>query len=75
MTNIAKAVEILGGAAAAARALGVSPQAVSFWLAGKRAPSAETCIAIERATSGEVAVEDLRPDIDWSVVRAPRASA
>lgn len=75
MSTISKAVELLGGPSAAARALSVSPQAVSFWMAGKRFPSAETCIAIEKATGGMVKVEDIRPDIDWSVVRAPRAAA
>lgn len=53
-----------------ARTLSVSPQAVSFWLSGERRVSAELCIAIERETAGAVTVEDLRPDIDWSVIRA-----
>ena len=75
MSTISKAVELLGGPVAAARALEVSPQAISFWVNGHRTPSAETCIAIERATGGEVKVEQLRPDIDWSVIRATRAAA
>jgi DNA-binding transcriptional regulator YdaS (Cro superfamily) len=29
----------------------------------------EQCIAIERETAGAVTVEELRPDIDWSVIR------
>ena len=57
MSTISKAVELLGGPAAAARALAVSPQAVSFWLSGRRLPSAETSIAIEKATAGVVTVE------------------
>jgi DNA-binding transcriptional regulator YdaS (Cro superfamily) len=31
--------------------------------------SAETVIALERETNGEVRCEDLRPDIDWHVLR------
>ena len=75
MTIITKAVELLGGPSAAARTLAVSPQAISFWVNGKRTPSVETCIAIERETGGAVTVEQLRPEIDWSVIRAPRAAA
>lgn len=75
MTVISKAVELLGGPAATAKALDVSPQAVFFWLSGERTPSAETCIAIERATAGAVRVEALRPEIDWAVIRTPRTAA
>lgn len=74
MEAITKAVEILGGPAAASRALGVTPQAVSFWMSGHRTPSAETCLAIERMTRGQVKVEQVRPDIDWSPLRKPRPS-
>lgn len=70
MSPLGKAVQVLGGPSAAARSLDVTPQAVFFWLAGKRALSAEQCIAIERETAGAVTVEELRPDIDWSVIRA-----
>ena len=30
------------------------------------------CIAIERNTGGAVTCEDLRPDIDWAYLRAPK---
>lgn len=30
---------------------------------------AERCPAIERATNGQVRCEDLRPDVDWAVLR------
>lgn len=75
MNTITKAVELLGGPIAAARALAVTPQAISFWVNGKRTPSLEACIAIERATSGAVTVERLRPDIDWAVIRRPAKKA
>lgn len=71
MTKIEMAVLFLGGQASASRRLGVSPQAVSFWLSGDRQPSAETAIDIEKATQGMFTVEEIRPDIDWTVLRAP----
>ena len=46
-----------------ARAVGVSPQAVSEVLRrGKRVP-AEWCLPIERATAGAITRHDLRPDL------------
>jgi DNA-binding transcriptional regulator YdaS (Cro superfamily) len=75
MSTITKAVELLGGPGPAALRLECSTQAISFWVNGKRTPSVSVCIAIERETAGEVTVEQLRPDIDWSVIRAPRAAA
>ena len=48
---------------AVARAVGVSPQAVSeIPRRGKRVP-AEWCLAIETATHGAVTRHDLRPDL------------
>lgn len=53
------------------RQLGVSYQLVQGWLAPSRrfATPAEYCPAIERITSGAVRCEELRPDIEWSVLR------
>ena len=39
-----------------------------MWQKRGRVP-AEHCPAIERATGGKVRCEDLRPDVDWSVLR------
>ena len=48
---------------AVARAVGVSPQAVSEILRrGKRVP-AEWCLALETATAGAITRHDLRPDL------------
>ncbi len=41
-----------------------------MWKKRGRVP-AEHCPAIERATGGAVRCEDLRPDIEWGVLRAP----
>ncbi|WP_305072113.1 transcriptional regulator [Paracandidimonas lactea] len=50
-------------------AIGVPPILISQWANRKRQVPAERCPDIERATAGAVRCEDLRPDIDWSVLR------
>lgn len=67
------ACEIAGGITNLANALGVKPPTVSQWISSnpslsRRVP-AERCPAIERATNGQVRCEDLRPDVDWAVLR------
>ncbi|MDR8087816.1 helix-turn-helix domain-containing protein [Burkholderia gladioli] len=44
--------------------LGVSQGLIYQWLTGRRPVSADKCVAIERATDGEVTRRDLRPN-DW----------
>lgn len=66
---IQKASEILGSQAKLASVLQVSPAMVHQWMRGIRQVAAERCPAIERATFGQVKCEDLRPDVDWSVLR------
>lgn len=63
-----KAIKLLGGKSAVASRFGVTPWAVSKW--SRRVP-AERCPDIERMTHGAVRCEDLRPDVDWSVLRNP----
>lgn len=50
-----------------AKSLGVTPVTVHGWAYGQ--VPAERCPAIERATGGELRCEDLRPDVDWAVLR------
>lgn len=52
-----------------ASAIGVTPAFISQLANGHRPVPAERCPAIERATHGVVRCEDLRPDVDWSVLR------
>lgn len=52
-----------------AKALGVTAGAVNQWVSGLSKVSAERCPAIEKATSGLVRCEDLRPDVQWDVLR------
>lgn len=70
-------MQILGGQAALARAVSTQTKTIHQpnvykWLNSPnpdQMPPAEYCPAIERATNGEVRCEDLRGDIDWSVLR------
>ena len=71
---IEKAALAVGGVSALAAAVGVSTQAPCMWKTRRSVP-AEYCPAIERATRGAVRCEDLRPDVDWSVLRQPVAEA
>ena len=58
-----------GQASALGRAIGVTPVLISQWANGHRSVPAERCPAIEKATSGEVTCEELRPDVDWAYLR------
>lgn len=65
----------MGGQSELARAIGAKQQYVWRWLSRGRVP-AEHCPAIERETRarGEpVTCEELRPDVDWSVLRSQAA--
>jgi DNA-binding transcriptional regulator YdaS (Cro superfamily) len=66
---ICKAVESMGGQVKLAKPVGVSASMVYQWVRGIRQVPAERCPSIEKATGGKVRCEDLRPDVDWSVLR------
>jgi DNA-binding transcriptional regulator YdaS (Cro superfamily) len=66
---IEKACAIVGGQTALARLIGVATPTVNQWVKLKRPIPAVRCPAIERATSGLVRCEDLRPDVDWGFLR------
>lgn len=67
--GIKRAIEVMGSGVALAAAVGRSPQYVSQLLKGGRPVPAELCIVIERATRAAVRCEDLRPDVEWCVLR------
>jgi len=52
-----------------ARALVVPRILISQWALKRRNVPAERCPEIERATDGRVTCEELRPDVDWAVLR------
>lgn len=58
-----------GRGVAVAQLVGVAPQQIYQWASGSRPIPADKCPDIELATGGEVRCEDLRPDVNWSVVR------
>lgn len=68
MKAIQRAIDISGSQSALAKSIGCAPQVVNNWLRRESIP-AEHCPAIERATSGAVRCEDLRPDVDWAYLR------
>lgn len=72
---IDRAATILGSQSAMASALGVSKSAVGQWKEPGRRVPAEHCPVIERLTGGCVRCEDLRPDIEWGVLRTQGAVA
>lgn len=68
--GLALAIE-MHGLAELARRIGVAYQMIQGWQAeGRRfATPAEYCPAVERETG--IACEQLRPDVDWAVLRRP----
>jgi DNA-binding transcriptional regulator YdaS (Cro superfamily) len=67
--SIKQVVKQFGGPSKLAVTLGVTPQAVCFWRDGKRRFPAEQCMVIERISKGAWRCEQLRPDLDWAVLR------
>lgn len=70
---IRKAAEIVGSQVALASALGTSKQNISSWIRTERVPT-KYCPDIEQATNGQVTCEELRPDVNWSVLRNKKGS-
>lgn len=69
---IRRACAAVGGQAEMARSLVITPGAVSQWCLGTREVPAERCPAIERLTRAAnkpVTCEELRPDVEWGVLR------
>jgi DNA-binding transcriptional regulator YdaS (Cro superfamily) len=81
--SLDRAIEVLGGITAAATTWGMQRQAVHQWRL-TRVP-AEHCLIVERETrraaseradpSLIVTCEELRPDLDWGVLRMKAAPA
>lgn len=70
---IRRACAVIGSQSELARAVGVTNSMVSQWCTGARPLPLDRAIAIERETGGAVTVEELRPDIDWQVIRGKPA--
>jgi DNA-binding transcriptional regulator YdaS (Cro superfamily) len=61
-----RAAAAAGGLSSLAARIGVSASAPSMWKARGSVP-AHYCLAIERATEGQVTRSDLRPDDYWLI--------
>lgn len=69
MNAIQRAIDVTGSVSGLAAVIGASPPAIYSWRNGTRTFPAELCPSIEKATSGVVRCEDLRPDVDWAYLR------
>ncbi|TJZ77309.1 transcriptional regulator [Chitiniphilus eburneus] len=59
-----------GAAKALAERIGTSPEYLWHLASGrKKCPDVTLCIAIERASGGQVRCEELRPTVDWDYLR------
>ena len=67
--HVAIAAGMVGGTSALAKALGVTPGAVSQIITGRRPLPEDRAPSIERVTEGRVTCEQMRPDVTW--VRVP----
>ena len=63
-----RAVTLMGGVAETVRKLNLNGHATVYQWTKTQVP-AERCPQIEAATNGLVRCEDLRPDVQWSVLR------
>lgn len=68
--SVTRACSILGGQAALAGRLGVTPAAVNQWIKGLRPVPSKHCPKIEEITGGSVRCEELLPSFNWESLRA-----
>lgn len=74
MDALMRAIQHVGSQSGLARYIGSTPQTVSNWIKRGNVP-AEHCPAIERATGGKVRCEEIRPDVEWGILRAAKRAA
>lgn len=58
-----------GGLVWLAKEIGVRPPVAFRWVHNQSQVPAERCPEIERITKGAVTCEELRPDVNWGVLR------
>ncbi|MBS6615407.1 MAG: helix-turn-helix domain-containing protein [Sutterella wadsworthensis] len=56
-----------------AKVLGVTPAMINHVVTCRRPIPENWCPIIERETAGRIRCEQLRPDVDWAVLRQPIA--
>lgn len=70
MTPLQKAISILGSKSNLAKQFNILPWNITKW--ERTQVPAERCPDIERLTYGKVTCEELRPDVNWEVLRKPK---
>lgn len=73
-TPFQRACEIVGGQAAIARRLNISPAFAYQLHSGRRPVPAELCPDIEFITDRQVTCEELLPGVNWAYLRGRRRS-
>lgn len=58
-----------------AKVLFVHQVLISQWALNRRQVPADRCPDIEKATGGKVTCEELRPDVNWAILRHPTKEA
>ncbi|ACA30857.1 helix-turn-helix domain-containing protein [Histophilus somni] len=66
--NIKKTINLVGTQTKLAKLCSVSQPSISIWLKGGKM-DVKYIPSLIKATNGEVTPEDLRPDVDWEVIR------
>ncbi|RKS87300.1 YdaS antitoxin of YdaST toxin-antitoxin system [Orbus hercynius] len=74
MSILQEAIKRTGSQRAFAKICGVSQPAVSNWLKGKSKIGEDKAMLVEIALDGEITCEELRPDVNWSVLRNKKAT-
>ncbi|WP_392559761.1 transcriptional regulator [Orbus mooreae] len=73
-TAIGKAIDFFGSQSSLAKELDVTRARVWQWFNNVSMVSPEKSIEIEGKTKGMVRCEELRPDINWSILRNKKAT-
>lgn len=70
-----RAVEMFGTRVKLAAAIGTTKASINNWLNEGELIPLKRCPEIERVTKGAVRCEELRPDLDWGVLRKVRVAS
>lgn len=70
--NVSEIVRTLGGPVLLSRHLGIRSQAVSLWIRKNRIPAERVpdLERIAREVGADVRAEQMRPDVNWGVLRS-----
>jgi len=71
--SLQRAIDIVGGQLALAKALHVTPGAISQWICGRRPLPPFRAAEIETLVKGEVMARELCPDFPWPDTTAKAA--